>query len=263
MTRTDFYKTHWQSIDPERMEAYRAAFAWDEATEAMYAPLGITIGQTIADFGCGPGKVAVELARRVGASGHIHALDINEDFLETTSENAEAAGFADRVTTHVSEGVALPFADQSLDLVTARNAMMYVDDPVATLKEFGRVLKPGGRALAVDGDWYMMVAEPVPHDLWRAFVKAAGHACRNADMGRKLHSCFTAAGFVDIEVSIHARADTTGSKLGMIRNMANYARESGTMSERDIADVLDAIDTGLSNGTYLAVSPQFAVVGRT
>ena len=262
MTRTDFYKAHWQDIAPERMEAYRGAFGWDDATEAMFAPLDLKAGQTIADFGCGPGKVAVELARRTGVSGHVHALDINSDFLETTRENAARAGVSDRSTTHLSDGVRLPLGDGALDRIAARNALMYVDDTVATLTEFHRVLKPGGRALASDGDWYMMVAEPVPHDLWRAFVKAAGHACRHADMGRRLYASFTKAGFSDVQVSIHARADTTGSKLGMIRNMATYARESGTMDARDIDEVLTCLERADETGTYLVVSPQFAVTGR-
>jgi hypothetical protein len=81
-------------------------------------------------------------------------------------------------------------------------------------------------------------------------------------MGRKLYGCFVAAGFVDIRVSVHARADTTGTKLGMIRNMAAYARESGALSEVDIAEVLDRVESGLNAGTYLVVSPQFAVIAR-
>lgn len=262
MSKQPFYKAHWRNISTERMDAYRAAFAWDAATEAMYAPAGIAPGQVAIDFGCGPGKVAVELARRVGVKGHVHALDINAAFLDTTLVNAEAAGLAPHVTTHLTDGVTLPMADASVDIATARNAIMYVDDPVATLSEFRRVLKPGGRALAIDGDWHMMVAEPVPRDLWRDFVLAAGHACRHADMGRKLYASFTAAGFRDVEVTIHAKADTTGTKLGMIRNMAAYARESGDMEPNRIDEVLHSLEAALNGDRYLVTSPQFAVVGR-
>ena len=262
MTSPDFYKAHWQTIEPERMAAYAAAFGWDATTEAVFQPLELGEGQSVADFGCGPGKVAVEMARRVGAGGHVHALDINAGFLDLTRENAGAAGVSDRVTTHLNDGTTLPFADGALDRIAARNALMYVDDTVATLSEFRRVLKPGGVALASDGDWYMMVAEPVPHDLWRRFVIAAGHACRHADMGRKLAAGFRAAGFAGVEISIHAAADTAGSKLGMIRNMAAYARESGAMPLADIDRVVAIVEEGLGAGTYLVVSPQFAVTAR-
>ncbi len=262
MSDPEFYKTHWQTIEPDRMATYTAAFGWDTVTEVVFAPLDVAEGHTIADFGCGPGKVAIELARRVGSAGHVHALDINTGFLDTTRRNAEAAGVGDRLTTHQNDGVVLPLPNGSLDRIAARNALMYVDDAVATLTEFRRVLKPGGRALASDGDWLMMVAEPVPHDLWRAFVDAAGHACRHVDMGRKLHGCFTAAGFSDIEATIHAHADTTGTKLAMIRSMANYARESGALTEEHITSVVTLLEEACATGTYLVVSPQFAVTAR-
>ena len=142
------------------MSAYKEGFQWDDAAAVLYAPAEIAEGQTIADFGCGPGKVAVELAKRVGGDGHVHAIDINPEFLAFVEQNAAEAGIADRLTTHRSEGVSLPLSSGSLDRITARNTIMYVDDPVATLGEVRRVLRPGGLAHAIDGDWYMMVANP-------------------------------------------------------------------------------------------------------
>uniref|UniRef100_UPI00147CC54A class I SAM-dependent methyltransferase n=1 Tax=Ruegeria arenilitoris TaxID=1173585 RepID=UPI00147CC54A len=172
MADEPFYKAHWLDIDPDRMSAYKDGFRWDDAAEALYETARISLGQTVADFGCGPGNVAVELANRVGKDGHVHALDINAGFLALTKQNAAKAGVAKRLTVHQCDGVSLPLTDGALDRITARNTMMYVDDPVQTLKEFRRVLRPGGLAHAVDGDWFMMVAEPVEHDAWRAFVKA-------------------------------------------------------------------------------------------
>ena len=262
MPEDPFYKAHWREIEPERLSAYRGAFGWDAVTEALFEPAAIGPGQQVLDFGCGPGKVTAELARRVGAAGHVHALDINSDFLATTRETAAGAGLADRVTTHLNDGVSLPLADAAHDRVTARNALMYVDDPVHTLREFHRILRPGGIAHAIDGDWFMMVAEPVAHDDWRAFVKAASHACRNADMGRKLRRCFHAAGFEDIRVSIVAKADVDGGKLAMIRNMGNYACRCGPAEAAQADRVVARMEAALADGDYLVVSPQFVVTGR-
>ena len=262
MTDEPFYKAHWRDIEPERMSAYKSGFQWDEAAAALYAAAKISKGQKVADFGCGPGKVAVELARQVGEDGHVHAIDINSEFLATAAQNAAEAGVADRLTTHQSEGVSLLFKSASLDRVTARNTIMYVDNPVETLSEFRRVLRPGGLAHAIDGDWYMMVAEPVEHDLWRDFVKAASHACRNSDMGRQLYGAFREAGFEDIQISIFANADVDGRLMGMVRNMGKYALESGSLSATDINQVVEQVEQALSDGKYMLVSPQFVVTGR-
>lgn len=262
MPQEPYYKSHWREIDEDRMSAYRDGFAWDAATDALYEPARLDPGHVVADFGCGPGKVAVALAEKVGADGHVHALDINPDFLGLVRKHAADAGIAQRITTHLNDGVALPLDDAVCDRVTARNTLMYVDDPVSTLSEFHRILRPGGLAHAIDGDWFMMVAEPVEHDLWRAFVKAAAHACRHADMGRKLYARFARAGFHDIDVAITAVPDTTGRLLGMIRNMGKYARESGSISDDTISNVVEQMEQALNDGTYFVVSPQYVVTGR-
>lgn len=262
MADEPFYKAHWRSIEPERMSAYRDGFGWDKAAEELYIPAEISIGHSVADFGCGPGKVSVALAKKVGAGGHVHAVDINAEFLELVKENAALAGVSNRLTTCLNEGVTLPMADASLDRITARNALMYVDEPVETLKEFHRVLRPGGLAHAIDGDWYMMVAEPVAHAPWRAFVEAASHACRNSDMGRKLFGVFVEAGFQDVKVSVVAKADIEGRLIGMIRNMAKYAVKSRTIDRAAVDQVVSQIERARAAGSYLVVSPQFVVTGR-
>lgn len=261
MAADPFYKTHWREIEPDRMTAYREGFGWDETTERLFRPAEISTGHVVADFGCGPGKVSTELAKQVGPNGRIHAIDINAEFLEITRANAAAAGVSGQLTTHLNDGCSLPLADQCLDRVSARNTIMYVDDPVDTLREFHRVLRSGGLAHAIDGDWYMMVAEPVSHGTWREFVKAASHACRNSDMGRKLRRAFIEAGFQDVEVSITANADVDGRLLSMIRNMATYARESGAIDHQQVDQVVAQVEQALSDGTYLVVSPQFVVTG--
>lgn len=262
MSSEPYYKAHWRQIDSDRMSAYRSGFGWDQNTEKLYEPAAIEPDQQVVDFGCGPGKVAVELAKRVGIKGHVHAIDINSEFLKIARDNAELERVSDRLSTHLNDGMTLPIADGSVDRVTARNAIMYVDDPAATLKEFHRVLRPGGIAHAIDGDWYMMVAEPVEHDAWRAFVKAASYACRNSDMGRKLHGAFVHAGFQDIQVSVVANADLNGRLLGMVRNMAKYAIESGMLDRGAINGVVSTVEGALKTGNYLVVSPQFVVTGR-
>ena len=135
---------------------------WEGAAE-------IREGQAVADFGCGPGHTAIEFACRVGDSGHVHALDVNAEFIRRTQARAEAASLADRITTHLLTSERLPLADATLDRITARNTIIYVRDPVATFEEFRRVLKPGGLAHAIESDWSLTAVEPLGPE-WRALV---------------------------------------------------------------------------------------------
>jgi SAM-dependent methyltransferase len=92
VSETGLFLEHWTNIDPERMARYETMYQWSAAAEAFYTPAEIGEGQAVADFGCGPGHTAIEFACRVGASGHVHALDINAEFIKRTQARAEGSG---------------------------------------------------------------------------------------------------------------------------------------------------------------------------
>jgi len=234
-------------------------FQWSPASSVLYEPADIGPGHIVGDFGSGPGHTAIEIARWVGVDGHVHALDINSDFVSQTRDNANAAGVGDRVTAHQCDGSALPLPDESLDRLTTRNTIIYVDDAQTTIREFWRVLRTDGKVHAIEGDWPMMIVEPVPAKNWASLVDAASHACRTPDIGRKLYGLMASAGFSEIDVQVVTRPDTDGRLLPMIKNMAGYAQNSGKMSDAEIAEILTTIDQAISEASYLALAPQFVV----
>lgn len=261
MSDIPFYKEHWTTIDGERLDRYQRMFEWNPASAVLYESADIQDGHIVAEFGCGPGHTAIEIAKWVGSEGHVHALDINIDFIAQTRKNATTACVNDRVTAHQCDGSKLPLPDVSLDRVTTRNTLIYVDDPMVTLGEFKRVLRPDGKLHAIEGDWPMMVVEPVPSETWRALVSAAAHACQTAEIGRKLTGLLAQSGFHDIDVQVITRPDTEGRLLPMIRNMAGYARDGGEMDEAEIDSIFSTLDQALTDKTYLVLAPQFVVTG--
>ena len=70
------------------------------------------------------------------------------------------------------------------------------------------------------------------------------------------------AGFQDVKAAVVANTDVEGRLLGMIRNMANYAKESGTIDHDTVDHVFSQIERAHADGTYLVISPQFVVTGR-
>lgn len=256
------FMAHWLDIEPERMERYETMYRWSDAAERFYAGAGIGPGQVVADFGCGPGHAAMVFAGRVGPAGHVHALDINAEFVRRTWARAAARGLAGRVTVHLLTGPGLPLRDECLDRVTARNTVIYVPDPVATLGEFRRCLRPGGLAHVIEGDWALTAVEPLGPDRWRALVEAASWAWPHPTIGRRLHACARQAGFGDVRLQVLTEPDTTGRLTGMIRTVAGYARQGGQMAEAEIDAMLADVEGALAAGRYLAVSPQFVMTAR-
>jgi ubiquinone/menaquinone biosynthesis C-methylase UbiE len=251
---------HWVNIDAERLARYETMYRWSAVAEDFYAPADIREGHAVVDFGCGPGHAAIEFARRVGPAGHVHALDVNAEFIRRAQARAEAAGLARRITATLLTTEQLPLADAAVDRIAVRNTLVYVRDPLHTLEEFRRALRPGGVAHAIESDWSLTAVEPLAAE-WRVLVEAAGPAWRTPEIGRKLHGIARRAGFSQVAVQVLTRPDTEGRLMDMIRTVADYARDCG-MDPARIDSMFATLDRALVDGTYLAVAPQFLVTAR-
>jgi ubiquinone/menaquinone biosynthesis C-methylase UbiE len=107
---------------------------------------GIDAGSRILEVAPGPGYLAIEIAKR-GAFA-ITGLDISKTFVEIATANARRAS----VTVDFQHGnaSAMPFADDTFDLIVCRAAFKNFSQPLGALNEMHRVLKPQARALIID-----------------------------------------------------------------------------------------------------------------
>ena len=167
-----YYRDHWTEIESERFERYKLMFEWSDASRPLLEPAGIQTGDVVVDLGCGPGFTALELATWVGPSGHVHGIDVNADFVEFGRSVAKDRGLEETVTFHRVADRVLPFLDNSIDCIVAKNVLVYVDEPQETYHECHRVLRRGGRVHAIEGDWDFTLAEPVPEDDWKALISS-------------------------------------------------------------------------------------------
>jgi ubiquinone/menaquinone biosynthesis C-methylase UbiE len=256
-----YYRDHWLTIEPERFEAYDQMFRWRPEMDPLLAPADLASGQAVLDYGCGPGWMAIELARRVGTAGHVHALDVNDAFLTRAEEHAAAEGVRERVSFHRLTDDRIPIGDASLDRVISKNVFEYLGDLHATLLEIRRVLRSGGRLHVIDSDWGMLAVEPIGEKPIAELFAASSLAYKTPLIGRKLYGAMRAAGFRDVRVQILASADTGGHFAPIVFNMASYARASGRMDPAKIDRLLDELKGSIEGGTYLLVLPQFLVTG--
>jgi ubiquinone/menaquinone biosynthesis C-methylase UbiE len=261
MNHETYYKDHWVEIDPERLEAYEQMFEWRPQNAPLLEPAQLAPGHIVVDYGCGPGGLAVELARRVAPTGRVHGVDLNAQFLERAAARAKREGVESFVTWHRCDGDKLPLDSRLADRLVCKNVMEYVPDVAATLAEFRRVLKPGGLAHVIDSDWGLFAVEPLGAERMAELFAAAAPAYRTPHIGRKLHGALRAAGFSDVKIQILASADTKGRMSPIVFNMLGYARASGRLPAATLERLTRDLKQSLADGTFLLILPQFLVTG--
>ena len=97
---------------------------------------------TVLDVACGTAGVSLQLAERTAA--RVVGIDLTDEMLRRGARNVDAARAADRVDLVEGRAERLPFATASFDALTFTYLLRYVDDPLATLRELARVVRPGG-----------------------------------------------------------------------------------------------------------------------
>jgi len=103
----------------------------------------------VLDVGTGPGFMALILAEM---GFDVTGVDISRGMIERARENALAMGL--EVDFRHADGERLSFDDQSFDLLVNRHLLWTLPHPLEAVREWSRVLKDGGRILAIDGDWF-------------------------------------------------------------------------------------------------------------
>jgi len=124
----------------------------------MLDTLNLRGDERILDMGCGRGAVLLMAAQHLTTGRAVgvdlwRGVDQSGNSAEATRRNAVAEGVADRVELHSGDMIALPFEDNSFDLVLSSLAIHNISGDAGrekAINEAVRVLRPGGRLLIVD-----------------------------------------------------------------------------------------------------------------
>jgi ubiquinone/menaquinone biosynthesis C-methylase UbiE len=120
--------------------------------------LGLRGDERILDLGCGRGAVLLLAAQHLTTGRAVgvdlwRSVDQSGNSAEATRRNAIAEGVADRVEVHTGDMTALPFADNSFDVVLSSLAIHNISGRAGrekAISEAVRVLRPGGRLMIAD-----------------------------------------------------------------------------------------------------------------
>jgi SAM-dependent methyltransferase len=104
---------------------------------------GIQKGQTVVDYGCGPGSYLKHASELVGPEGKVLAVDIHELAVEAVKKRIAKRGWRN-VSVVLTDGMKTPLDDDTADIIFALDMFHMVSNPNVFLAELNRICKKNG-----------------------------------------------------------------------------------------------------------------------
>lgn len=178
--------------------------SWKEqlkpAQDKLLEMAGLQPGESVLETACGTGLITFRIAKAVGSDGEVVATDLSEGMIDLAKKEFGKRKQGNIVYQRMGAET-LDFEDEQFDVALCGLGLMYIPDPVESLKEMHRILKPGGRAaIAIWGErrncgWaeiFPIVDKRVASDVCPLFFQQG--------TGDTLNNSMTQAGFDEIEV---------------------------------------------------------------
>ena len=121
------------------------------ATEALIESCRLGRETRVLDVGCGVGTTTCHIARKLGCP--TVGVDISPRMIERATERIRRKGLADRVELRVADAQDLPFEDGAFDAVLSESVTAFAADKQAAVREYARVVRPGGYVGLSETTW--------------------------------------------------------------------------------------------------------------
>lgn len=221
---------------------------------------------TILDVGCGPGSITADLATFV-PQGKVTGVDFVSSVVDQARKHAESRGLTN-IEFQQMDANALPFDDNTFDLVFCHQVLQHVGSPVSVLSEMRRVAKPKGIVAAREADYGSFAWYPEPpliarwQELYLAVARANGG---EPNAGRYVHVWAREAGFKREELEVtwdcwryaDERAKQFSQSHGgriLQPGFLNTAVTEGLATEDEVKRVSQAwYDWGVQQDAFIAI----------
>lgn len=176
-----------------------------QSTKDQLLETGLSSGMLAMDAGGGAGFVTKIMHEIVGDAGRVSLVDLSQERLSVARQHTGGPNNIDFVASDLAK---IPVASNSYDYIFCRFVFEYLPDPQSVLKEFFRIIKPGGHVVVGDLDHNILSHYPISKELESQYLEIVTQLEKMKSwdpyVGRKLYTWFYEQGFSNIDVSFRA-----------------------------------------------------------
>ena len=216
--------------------------------------------QRCLDVGCGIGEDARATAKAFNAQ--LVGIDNNPRMVEVAQ--SRSAAFPS-VTFQTAEATKLPFPNATFEAAWVKRTLMHIANPAPVLSEIVRVVKPGGRIVAVEPDLELVVIDSGMAEVTRKVLAIQAGAYANASVGRQLRRLLSHAGLIDVhavpQVMTIPDATTLETTLRLF-SVAHAGVANGVFSPEEASAWEEDLLTKDRAGVFSCYAVMFTAHGR-
>lgn len=232
-------------------------------TVRSHGYLDLKEGDSVLDAGCGPGYDALRMAAIVGSTGKVTGIDPGTRMIEIARENAARSTYP--VSFQTSDVRRLDFPDAMFHAVRIDRILQIHENPGEILDELIRVLRPGGKILAIEPDWETFVCDPGYRDTARTFFRFCADRFPAGSAGRTLFRFFQERGLSDVVVHpepLVMHSLPLASKMLHMEQFLGDAREHDVLTQDEVDAWLQDLKAADKKGQFTFAGMMFAVTGK-
>jgi ubiquinone/menaquinone biosynthesis C-methylase UbiE len=219
-------------------------------------------GASLLEVGCGTGEDAIALARRVGPTGKVIAIDRGQGMIERAIARSE--GLQLPLEFLRADARQLPFADHTFDGARIDRTLQHIDDPQGAIAEMARVVRVGGRVVAIEPDWETLTVNSQNRQVTRRLLNFWCDNFPSGWVGRNLGKYFYQAELGEIQYSPKTLIMTDFALADRVLDLVRTARgatDAGVVSPGEAEDWLEELGESDRTGAFFSSFTVFIVAG--
>ena len=206
--------------------------------------------------------MAREMGPLVSPGGRVIGVEPNARLRSVASERAGELADVEFIDGRAG---ALPFADDSVDVIWCERVLQHLHDPQAAIDDFARVLRPGGRAVLLDSDHASRITSDIDPAVEAKINDAFMRQVPNPHAARLIPRQAMQAG-----LTVDADIGSVGLVMphevliggGWLRMAAGHAVADGTISQDEADQAVLAVADAARAGTAFSAVTVFGFVAR-